>query len=110
MTKHDLNHHLMLRKQLEKSRALLVSLEAAGLAGEAADIRDDIESLDAELQRSEAAVTAWSDTIDDLQTRMIFRLRFLRGFEWKAVAALTGGTRSSVENRAYRYLEAHHDE
>ena len=43
---------------------------------------------------------------------MIFRLRFLRGLEWKELAVLIGcgNTKSSVEKRATRYLEARHDE
>ena len=112
MTKRELNQHRTLLQRLEKNRTLLASLEAAGLADEAAGIRDDIASLDAEVQRSAAAVTAWVDTVEDLPTRMIFRLRFLRDLEWKTVAALIGGgnTKASVEKRVARYLEAHHDE
>lgn len=41
MTKQELNHHLTLLRQLEKDRKLLASLETAGLADEAAGIRDD---------------------------------------------------------------------
>lgn len=112
MTKRELNHHRALLQRLEKNHKLLASLEAAGLADEAAGIRDDIASLDAEVQRSAAAVMAWIDTVEDIPMRMIFRLRFLRDLEWKTVAALIGGgnTKASVEKRASRYLEAHHDE
>ena len=81
MTKQELNHHLGLLRRLEKNRALLASLEAVGLADEAAGIRDDMANLEAEIQRSEAAVTAYIITIDYVEVRMIFRLRFLRGLE-----------------------------
>lgn len=112
MTKQELNHHLTLLQRLEEARGLLDSLEAAGLAAETAGILDDIAHLDMELQQSEAVVTAWMRTIEDIPTRIIFRLRFLRGLEWKAVAALIGGrnTTNSVKAVCYRYLEAHHDE
>lgn len=112
MTKRELNQHRTLLQRLEKTRKLLEFLEVAGLADEVSGIRDDIAGLNAEVQQSEAAVTAWINTIEDLPTRMIFRLRFLRGMEWKTVAALIGGgnTKASVEKRVARYLEAHHDE
>ena len=112
MTKQELNHHLELVRRLEKHRALLASLEAAGLSDETAGIRDDMANLEAEIQRSEVAITTYSATIDDFEVRMIFRLRFLHGFEWKRVAALIGGknTGDSVRTRYHRYLEAHHDE
>lgn len=111
MTKQELNHHLALLQRLKKDRDLLAALDAAGLADEAACIRNDIVNLDAEVEQSAAAVTAWIGAIEDIPTRIIFRLRFLRGLEWKAVATLIGGgnTRSSVKTRAYRYMEAHHD-
>lgn len=110
MTKQDLNRCLTLRRQLERSRELLASLETASLTAEAADVKGTMSDLKAELQQSEAAVTDWISGIEDDTMRMIFRLRFLRGLEWKTVAALIGGknTRSAVENRARRYLEAHH--
>ena len=112
MTKRELNQHRTLLQRLEKNCKLLASLEAAGLADEAAGIRDDIASLDAEVKQSEAVITAWISTIDDPPTRTIIRLRFLRGMEWKTVAALISGgnTKASVEKRVARYLEAHHDE
>jgi len=112
MTRQELNRHLKLLQQLEKERELLASLEAAGIADEAASIREDITNLDTEVRRSETAVMDWISTIEDIPTHMIFRLRFLRGLEWKTVAALIGdgNTKSSVEKRVARYLEAHHDE
>ncbi|MDE7243941.1 MAG: hypothetical protein K2O18_08195 [Oscillospiraceae bacterium] len=100
-----------LRRRLEKGRELLASLEAASLADEAAGIRDAIENLDAEIQRSETVVKAWIDTIDDWRTQTAFRLRFLCGMSWTAAAKATGGTTSnSMRMLVCRYLEAHHDE
>lgn len=83
MAKRELNQHRILLQRLEKNHKLLESLEAAGFAEEAAGIRDDIARLDAEVQRSAATVTAWVDTVEDLPTRIIFRLRFLRSCSQK---------------------------
>lgn len=109
MTKQELNHHLVMLQQLEKNCKFLVSLEAAGLVDEAANIRNGIGNLDTEVQQSAVTVAAWIDTIEDLPTRMIFRLRFLRGLEWKAVAALIDGGRpgAAVRDACLRYLKAH---
>ena len=131
MTKQDLNHHLALRQRLEEARELLASLETAAgpraqqldgmphasgisdrtgdLAAEIADAKAVINGLQAEVTRSENVAAAWVGSIDDMQTRMIFRLRYIRGLSWKDVAALIGGgnTDRSVRIRAYRYMKAH---
>ena len=128
MTKFELNRHLELVQQLEHCREMLATLEAAAgpraqrldgmphapgirdgvgdLAAEIADTKAEIEGLQAEIARSEAAAAAWIGAIEDMQTRLIFRLRYIRGFAWKEVAALIGGgnTAQSVKIRAYRYL------
>lgn len=131
MTKQDLNQHLVLRQRLGEARELLASLEAAAgpraqqldgmphahsisdrtgdLAAGIADAKAVIDGLRDEVTRSEEAAAAWIATIDDMQTRMIFRLRYIRGLPWKEVAALIGGgnTDRSVRLRAYRYEKAH---
>lgn len=112
MTKQQLFHHMELRKRLASLQELLASLETAGLADEAAEIRDDTAILEAEIQQSEAAVAAWIDTVEDTQVHMIFRLRFIHCMTWPQVAKTIGGgnTTSSVKAACYRYLKAHHDE
>lgn len=130
MTKQDLDHHLALRQRLEEARGLLTSLETGAgpraqhldgmphahgisdrtgnLAAEIADVKAVIDRLRAEVARSEEAAAAWIGSIDDMQTRMIFRLRYIRGLTWKEVAALIGGnTGRSVRLRAYRYMKDH---
>lgn len=130
MTKKDLSYHWELRKQLAGDMELLASLEAAagpgaqrldGLphapgvrdwmgdcAAAIADAKSEIARTEAELAKSEAAIAAYIDTIADLQTRTIFRLRFLGGMAWKEVAATIGGgnTEKAVQLRCYRYLAA----
>lgn len=131
MTKEDLSQHMELRKRMANALELLASLEAAAspraqhldgmphasgisdrtgdLAAEIADAKAVINGLQAEVIRSETVAAAWIATIDDMQTRMIFRLRYIRGLPWKEVAALVGGgnTDRSVRLRAYRYEKAH---
>ena len=130
MTKRELYDHLELQNQLTAATEMLASLEAAAgpraqlldgmphapgvhdcvgnLATEIADTRTGIEALRAKITHSETAVAACIGTIGDLQTRMIFRLRFICGFTWKEVAALIGGsnTECSVKNICYRYMKA----
>jgi len=49
---------------------------------------------------------AYIGTIEDSQTRMIFRLRYIHGMAWKEVAAAVGGrnTENSVKSVCYRYI------
>lgn len=49
------------------------------------------------------------NAVEDPLVRMFFRLRFLRGFSWKEVAAAVGGGRpgSAVRDACLRYLKAH---
>lgn len=128
MTKWELDHHLELVQQLEDERELLASLMAAAgprvqrldgmprahgvadpvgcLATEIADMRETISRREADVARSEAVVAAYIQTIEDSQTRMVFRLRFIHGMAWKEVAVAVGGrnTESGVKNICYRYI------
>lgn len=128
MTKQELDRHMELVQQLERDRELLVSLEAVAspraqlldglphahgavdpagcFAAEIADMREIVAQREATVARSEAAVAAYIQTIEDSQTRMIFRLRFIRCMAWKEVAAAVGGrnTESGVKNMCYRYI------
>ncbi len=128
MTKQDLDRHLELRQQLAADLELLASLEAAAapraqrldgmphahgssdptgnLAAEIADMRETVARRQAAVARSEEAVAAYIGTIEDSQTRMIFRLRYIHGMAWKEVAAAVGGrnTENSVKSVCYRYI------
>ena len=76
------------------------------LAAEIADMRETISRREADVARLEAAVVAYIQTIEDSQTHMIFRLRFIHGMAWKEVATAVGGrnTESGVKNICYRYI------
>jgi len=130
MTRQELDHHLELRKQLLEVRELLTMMEgmaaprsakwdgmphtkSAGdpvgeLAAEIADLKGRIRDLEAEVAESESAVEAFIKTIENDRTRIIFRLRFQRGLEWKEVAAVLGKwtTTDVARNTCYRYLDS----
>lgn len=128
MTKQDLNCHLELLQMLAEDLELLASLEAAAgpkiqrldgmphahgisdpvgnLAAEIADMRETVARRKAAVAKSEETIATYISTIEDSQTRMIFRLRFIRGMSWKEVAATIGGrnTEAGVKAVCYRYI------
>lgn len=76
------------------------------LAVEIADMEERIRFLHEEIAQAEAAVTEFIKSIENDQTRTIFRLRFLRGLTWAEVAYIIGGrnTEDGVKSVCYRYL------
>lgn len=130
MTLTELNDHRELVVALKQSNEILQSLWNAAypggqvttgmphapgvkdkvgtLAAEIADLETDIERLEEQIETSAVEVNAFLSGISDVQTRVVFRLRFCQGMEWKSVAATLGGGNSeaSVKSRAYRYLES----
>ena len=130
MTLAELNQHFELIEKLARAREVLQSLRdsarpgasaltgmphATGVKDKVGDLAAEIVDMDArvgflekEARASEAIIMPFIQGIDDDQTRMIFRLRFLRGLTWKEVAAVVGGRNSeeSVKMVCYRYLGA----
>lgn len=130
MTLEELNILFQLKKQLETNAEMLESLRAAAgpsspiltgmphapgvkdkvadLAIEIADLEERIRYLREEIHNQEQTIGAWIETIESDQTRMIFRLRFIRAFTWAQVAATIGGrnTEDGVKSVCYRYLES----
>ena len=128
MTKQELDYHMELVQRLESDRELLASLMAVAgpraqrldgmpraygatdlvgcLAAEIADMRETISRREADVAHSEATVAAYIQTIEDIQLRMVFRLRFIHGMTWKLVAATVGGrnTENGVKAACYRYI------
>lgn len=123
-----MNQHFELIEKLARAREMLQSLRDAACPGAAAltgmphtpgikdkvgDLAAEIVDMDArvgfleeEVKASEGQIMPFIQGIDDDQTRLIFRLRFLRGLAWKEVAAVIGGCNSedSVKMVCYRYL------
>ena len=77
------------------------------LAAEIVDMDARVGFLEEEVKASEGQIMPFIQGIDDDQTRLIFRLRFLRGLAWKEVAAVIGGrTEESAKRICYRYLSS----
>lgn len=75
-------------------------------AAEIADMQQLIEELKQEAEQERAKVVVYINSIDDEQTRLIFRLRFLHCLTWAEVAEIIGrrNTASGVKMICYRYL------
>lgn len=134
MTLAELNQHLELREKLEKAQEMLVALRDAAhpgasvitgmphtpgvkdkvgdLAAEIADMSSRIDYLGAELAAQEPQITAFIAEIEDDQTRMALRLRFLRGLSWKEVSGILGRytSESSIKSACYRYFREQGEE
>ncbi|MDE7243748.1 MAG: DUF1492 domain-containing protein [Oscillospiraceae bacterium] len=131
MTLRELSRYYNLQKRLARAEEMLESFittsclgaqvitgmpHASGtrdkvgdLAAEITDMQDKIKQLEREGRQAKREISAYIDTIQNDQTRMIFRLRFLRCMTWKEVAALVGGrnTASGVKMICYRYISEH---
>ena len=129
MTLQELNRHFELRERLEKAEELLSALRAAAcprahvitgmphtggvndrvgdLAVEIADLEAQTKSLQDKIAENEATINSFITTIENNQTRMIFRLRFIHCLTWGEVAAAVGGynTDDSVKSICYRFLK-----
>ena len=83
-----------------------VSDKVGRLAVEIDEMERRVRELEAEIEKSELPVFTFISGIEDSWTRMLFRLRFIRGMDWKEVASIIGGgnTVKSVANACYRYL------
>lgn len=86
-----------------------VSDRVGDLAAEITDIEKTITDLKEEIKEAEKQVAEFIGKIPDIQTRTIFRLRFIRSLTWKEVSSIMGRkyTVDSVKNRVYKYLCEH---
>ena len=128
MTLEELNQHLALRQQLQRDREILASLESRAVPGaqvltgmphapgvvakteifavEIADFKSRIKALEKEIAEEQKGIEAWIATVSPDWVRLIFRLRFIHGLQWKEVAFMMGGdfTEESVCRMCYRYI------
>ncbi len=129
MTLRELTEHWRLLQKLHESRETLRSLQESiapagqvltgmphapgvkdkvgDLAIEILEMESDIAKLQQAVKAEEQRITEFISTIDDGCTKLIFRLRFVRGLTWKEVAGLMGGwnTEESVKSTCYRYMK-----
>lgn len=131
MTLKELSRYYQLQKRLVRAEEMLESFiassscpgaqvitgmpHAAGvrdkvgyLAAEITDMQSRIKTLEKESSQAKQEIAAYIDTIEDNQTRMIFRLRFLHCMAWGEVAAVIGGKNSEkgVKCICYRYIKS----
>ena len=128
MTLRELSIYYKLHKQLEQNRQMLSSLYAAaglgaqeitgmphapgvsdqvsGLVIEIEDLKNRIADLEEDCAREKRILERYISTLDDDQTRIIFRLRFVHCMTWPQVAKAIGGrnTANSVKLICHRYL------
>lgn len=128
MTLRELSKYYRLCEQLKRSEEALSSLsETVGLGAqkitgmphaptardkvsdfvaEIEDLKAEIERLKMEMDHVERKISSYIETIPDIQTRLIFRLRFLRCMTWPQVADAIGGrnTANSVKLVCHRHL------
>lgn len=128
MTLAELNWHFELRDKLARAQETLATLRQKALPGasamtgmprapgvsdkvgnlavEIADMEESIVYLETEVKANEGAVLDFIQSIEDVQLRILFRLRFIRCLTWAEVASVIGGQNSeeSVKKMCYRYL------
>ena len=71
-------------------------------------MEERISYLKEQIAQQEGKISAWISTIENDQTRQIFRMRFIGCLTWAEVAQVIGGrnTESAVKSVCYRYLGA----
>lgn len=128
MTLRELSIYYKLHERLKQNKQMLSSLYAAAGLGaqeitgmphapgvsdqvsslviEIEDLRKRISRLESECAQEKKILERYIDTIEDDQTRMVFRLRFLHCMTWSQVAKAIGGrnTANSVKLICHRYL------
>ncbi len=60
------------------------------LGAEIADMETQRDALKEQIARSEETIAVWIAGIEDNTTRLVFRLRFIRGMPWKVEVCLVG--------------------
>lgn len=129
MTLAYLNAHLDLLQSLERANETLDALRSAAVPGaqvltgmphatgvsdkvgefaaEIADLEAQMDYIRAQIAESQKRITDWISTIDDVIVRVMLRLRFIRGFQWKEVAGYLGTytSESKVKNICYKYID-----
>ena len=128
MTFDELNRHLDLLRELQKAQERLERLclkaypgaqnldgmphgsgvrdKVGELAVEIAEYRAEVDALKAQVRASGRRVEKFVRSVPDKDVRLILRLRFQRGFQWKEIADYCGKftTEASVKVAVYQYF------
>lgn len=97
-----------LLQQLETAYDLLEALQSTGEGTEVEEafLTQKIESIEAELSKSEAETEAIIDQLDgDPVGWTVARLRFMQGYEWAQAAARAGISEEAAKSRLYRFFQ-----
>lgn len=130
MTLRELTDHWRLLQKLHESKETLRSLQesiapagqvltgmphAPGVKDKVGDLAVEIAQMEEDIAKQqkisddeEKTILLFVSGIDDPRTKLIFRLRFIRGMTWGEVAGLVGNyaTEKSVKQVCYRYLDS----
>ena len=89
-----------------------VSRNTENLAILLQDQVDDVNRLSRMVETSEREIREFIESIEDNRTKVIFKLRFLCGYKWEAVAVMIGGgnTEKAVKSTCYRFLHCNENE
>lgn len=114
MTMQELSRYYRLRQKLDRNQELFAAMSRScglgaqvitdtphapgvpdpvpALAAELEELREQIAALESACAEERRKLERYLNTIPDVRTRIIFRLHFLRGMTWTAVARAMGGT------------------
>ncbi len=130
MNLQELNEHWRKVEALRRDRELLLSVQQAiaprgqnltgmphtprvsdktgDLAVELAEIKNHISQMEKEIYAEEPEIEVFISTIEDVSTKLIFRLRFIRGYSWKEVSTVLGKhyNEATVRATCYRFFGA----
>ena len=129
MTFEELNRHLDLLRELQKAQERLERLclkaypgaqnldgmphgsdvrdKVGELAVEIAEYRAEVDALRQQVKASGKRVDRFIRSVSDKDVRLILRLRFQRGFQWKEIADYCGAyiTEASVKKSVYQFFD-----
>ena len=123
MTREQIKEHFALRREMALSQETLKSLcdaaspgaqvltgmpHAPGVTDKTGDLAAEI-GMEKALAAEEPEIEAFIREIRNSRTRMIFRLRLLRGMTWKEVASVLGkwNTAKSCQDAFWSYVDFH---
>ncbi len=129
MTLQDLNRYLSLCKQLDKARESLLDLQEAAVPGaqvltgmphtpgvkdkvgnlaiEIADTKDAIAEMEKEIESKSAEVESFIKSIQFVELRTIFRLRYIRFLSWEDISEVFRWrySETTLRRRVERYMQ-----